>query len=707
MKKSILIFLLVGMYVASSAQQSELFVPKEIKQAYKKGTRSVDGKPGVNYWQNTVDYKIKASVDPSTRLISGSESVTYVNNSPDNLNALVIRLYNDVFKKGNARGMAVNPKDIGDGVELSNLTVNGNSVDLSNNQMVNRSGTNMVIRLPQPLASGEKISFSVDWKQYVPLTVRRTGARDSTSFFVAYWYPQVSVYDDVFGWDNINYTFETEFYNNLANFDVQITAPDNFIIWGSGELQNASDVMPTQIYKKYEQAKKSSDVVHVVDGNDIKTLKLKSNTWHFKSTEVSDYSFGMSNHYQWDATSLQVDGRPVLISSAFPTEEAENYTKLTAVQQKAMKHFSEDAPGIPYPYPAFTTFIGLFGGGMESPMMANNDGPGEGVAIHEMYHTYFPMYVRVNERRWAWMDEGWADFMTSLVSMKYFSEPGTTGSIFSNFKMGVDGFSGGIGDLPVITSSQYTAENYGYQSYTLPAFTYALLYDYLGEELFLKCYQEYIRRWAKKSPTPYDYFNTFENVSGKDLSWLWKSWYFELGYADIAIKSFEKGTLTVEKKGIKPVPVVVSVEFKNGEKKEFSEKATVFNDGKKMVSIKIPDYKNVTSIAVNNDLPDGNIRDNYFPSLEQIYKNVQVPEVVLGSFKGNEYPVNVQLYMEEGVLMMKIPEAGMEAILKPKGENHYESLDGSLDFQVFKENGATTMELQLKMYGITLTGSKQ
>jgi hypothetical protein len=202
----------------------------------------------------------------------------------------------------------------------------------------------------------------------------------------------------------------------------------------------------------------------------------------------------MSDHFLWDALSQKVSGNDVLISTAYPMEKEEDYSEVTLVQQKTMKHFSEDIPGIPYPYPSFTTFIGLRGGGMEFPMMANNDGPGEGVTIHEMFHTYFPMYVRINERRFAWMDEGWADFITALVTHKYFSDEDNTASFYSSFKFGMQGSIGTIGDLPAVTSSQYMGNNYGYHSYALPGFTYALLYQHLGEEKFLEVFQEMEKR---------------------------------------------------------------------------------------------------------------------------------------------------------------------------------------------------------------------
>ncbi|WP_297704248.1 M1 family metallopeptidase [uncultured Eudoraea sp.] len=693
--------------------QSELHIPKEIQEAYKNDTRSKDGKPGIKYWQNRVTYEIDVVVTPETRAIDGKETVVFKNNSPDELPTIVVRLYYDVFKKGNARGMSVNEKDIGEGVNIKELTVNGQKYDMTNRGMVQRSGTNLIITLTEPLKSGGEVTLGFQWEQKVPLTVRRTGAIDSTSFFVAYWYPQIAVYDDIFGWDRINYTFDTEFYNNLANFDVNITAPDNFLVWATGTLENSSAVLPSKIHERYIRAKTSTELVKVVTKEDLTNLELKSNTWNYKATEVSDFAFAMSDHFLWDALSQKVSGNDVLISTAYPMAKEEDYKEVTLVQQKTMKHFSEDIPGIPYPYPSFTTFIGLRGGGMEFPMMANNDGPGKGVTIHEMFHTYFPMYVRINERRFAWMDEGWADFITALVTHKYFSDEDNTASFYSSFKFGMQSTIGTIGDLPTVTSSQYMGNNYGYHSYALPGFTYALLYQHLGEEKFLEVFREYIRRWAKKSPTPYDFFYTFEDVSGEDLSWLWESWYFKMGYPDVAIESYKNGKLVVKRLGERPVPVSVNVEYQtkiNGKPKTYSTiiGSSTWQDDNKRLSIRIPNEKQVESFVLNSDFPDFNELDNYFPPLAERYKKLDLNKGVLGVYKVNEFPVEAIITEKEGIFFFKITRSGFSGYLLPIDKNNFTTTDGAMEINFKEEAGKVVgIEIKIEAFGITVTGQKK
>ena len=666
----------------------------------------------MNYWQNIVDYKIDVKVSPETRVIDGTEAIVYTNNSPDKLSNIVIRLYYDVFKKGNKRGMQVNADDIGDGVDIKELSVNGVTYDLDSTEIVSRRGTNLDIKLSEPLEKGDKVNLKFEWEQKVPLTLRRTGVADSTSFFIAYWYPQVAVYDDVFGWDRIDYTFETEFYNNLANFDVNITAPDNFLVWATGTLENSADVLPSDIHARYTKAKTSSELINVVTADDLKSLKLKSNTWHYKASEVSDFAFAISDHYQWDALSQKVSGNDVLISSAFPTDKADQYTKLTEVQQKTMKHFSEDIPGIPYPYPAFTTFIGLRGGGMEFPMMANNDGPGEGVAIHEMFHTYFPMYVRINERRFAWMDEGWATFVTALVEYKYFNDGKNSTSLYSNFKFGVQGMIGSIGDLPTVTSSQYMGNNLGYHSYSLPAFTYALLYQHLGEEKFLETFREYIRRWAKKSPTPYDFFYTFENVSGEDLSWLWDSWYFKMGYPDVGIESFTNGKLVINRLGDRPIPISVKAEYDtqvDGVQEVFNTmvSTSVWKDDNRTYSMDIPNGDKVNSLVINADFPDFNEIDNYFPSLADRYKKFDLSDDIMGEYTVKQYPVSIIITQESGIYKVEVTNSGIGAFLLPVDKNNFMSTDGTMTLKFNEVEGkVASVELGISTYGITITGTK-
>jgi hypothetical protein len=684
-------FLLLFLLNTSLAQEDRFFIPQEIKQAYEKGTRSYDGQPGPNYWQNTVDYQIEVEVFPAEKKLAGTESITYYNNSPGELDVLVIRLYHDAFRKANARANRVNPDDITEGVMIDSLSVDGNKLNVSNPQLVRRQGTNLIVQLPQPIESGGNINVGIAWSQQIPVTTIRTGAYDETSFFLAYWYPQVAVYDDVFGWDLLSYDFSTEFYNNLGNYDVTIKAPSNFTVLSTGELQNAQEILSAEHLERYQKAKTATEKVQIISPEDLEAgVKHSSDSWHYTASEVADFAFCLSDHYCWDAASQKVEDRQVLISSYYPARIAQQAEMVTSNQQKMMKHFSEDIPGIPYPYPEFTTFIqGIPGGGMEYPMMANNGGPGLGVTVHEMFHTYFPMYVRVNEKRFAWMDEGWADFTTSFLIRRFFEEDEEM-PLYTAVSAGVQGTLGTISDLPLITSTQFMDNtNYGYASYPLPAFLYAVLYDHLGEELFLDCWREYIRRWAKKSPTPYDFFYTFEDVSGQDLSWFWKPWFFNFGSVDVDIVSFENGQLVLENKGNRPVPILLQKTYKDGMEKMEDYSAERWKDNA-IITLDIADQDKIEFLSVNAGVPDMDMLNNFYPSLQERFEGFSITEDILGRYRLNEYPIDLTISKEEGLLLMDISAAGMRTYLMPKSELLFESVSGDIKVTFRKEEGKYT-----------------
>ncbi len=650
------IFIMLFAVLQFKAQEKRFFMPVEIKKAYDNETRSYDGKPGAKYWQNTLDYKINVKVNVAEKYLEGKENITYHNNSPNALNTIVLRLYYDVYKKGNIRGISVKEEDITDGVELKTVVINGDTIDLKNDKQVWRYGTNMSIRLNDLLKPGEKLNMNIAWKQGIPNTNRRSGVYDSTTFFIGQWYPQVSVYDDLFGWDRLNFDFNTEFYNNLANFDVEISLPENFAVWATGTFENAKDVLPNNIYTKYKEAQQSEDAVHVIDAEDLKSgFKSLNSTWHFTAHEVSDFGFGLSNHYFWDALTAKIDGRNVLVSSAYPSLQADKYKDHVKMQQKVITHFSNDFPGIPYPYEAFTTFIGLRGGGMEYPMLANNASQSTGLAIHEMYHTYFPMYVRINERRWAWMDEGWAEYGTTVVNNRYFKNKKDFEDIFSGENVSDYDLLGTVEDLPLIISSQFMDDsNYGYASYPLPANVYAILHQYLGEDIFMKCYREYIKRWAKKSPSPYDFFYTFENISGQDLSWIWKPWFFEFGYPDIKIIGLKKSKLQITNLGNKPVPLFIEVLYNDSSTQKIEKNAGVWKNAKNnIVSISIANYKNIDKIFVNKNVSDLSVLNNIYPPLKEWYIKKNVSDSVLGDYKLLLYNNEFSFVKDQGIIYIE------------------------------------------------------
>lgn len=301
------------------------------------------------------------------------------------------------------------------------------------------------------------------------------------------------------------------------------------------------------------------------------------------------------------------------------------------------------------------------------------------------------------------MDEGWADYVTSLVTNRFFQNDSS--DLFTNYKGSVGGMQGQYEDLPLFASSQFMDNtNYGYSAYPLPSFIYSMLHFHLGDELFFKAYKEYINRWAKKSPIPYDFFYTFEDVSGQDLSWLWKPWFFEFGYPDIRIGGIKKNKLTVINSGKRPVPMKVEVKYNDGTDYETSLSAKEIY-GKNEMVISIPEYKKIESISVNASLPDLDDSDNFYPPLKDRMMGVEVPEFIYGTYTIANFNIKVMMENDEGLVKVKIPAAGMNVVVMPK-EDKWMSLDEQIVIEFDNSSDKTAMTLQLKQFGVTAQGTK-
>ncbi|KAB2840788.1 MAG: M1 family metallopeptidase, partial [Melioribacteraceae bacterium] len=272
------------------------------------------------------------------------------------------------------------------------------------------------------------LELKIEWSFIIPsVSPVRMGAYDSTSFFVALWYPQIAVYDDIAGWSMYNYTGQQEFYNDANDYEVDITMPREYIVWATGILTNAEEVLNEEYFEKYNDAHETEDVINIITKKDREKKQItknETNTWKFKARYVPDFAFAVSNTYLWDLTSVEVDkstGRRVLTGAAY-NEKAEDFYEVAAITRDAVKLLSEDLPGIPYPYPTAVIFNGG-GNGMEFPMLINNPEKSSrsqtvGVAVHELVHQYFPFYTGVNEIKYAWMEEGWARMLQFDIQKK-------------------------------------------------------------------------------------------------------------------------------------------------------------------------------------------------------------------------------------------------------------------------------------------------
>ncbi len=605
--------------IASASAQSSLYLQRNIKAAYDKGTRSADGRPGPNYWQNRAEYLMSVRLDPKKRLLKGQSTITYYNNSPDTLKILRLKLAHDLYRKNGQRAYDLNAGDIDEGVNIMALSVGGQAV-AADKQRRNNTFLDIVLGAT-PVVPKSTVQVQVQWSYVLPVdegAPREFATKDGSVFFVPYWYPQVAVYDDLQGWASAPYNGLQEFYNDFSNYDVTITLPKGYMAWATGELQNAGDILAPAVLDKWKQAHTATTVISIFTEADLKKggvfNKLKEHSFHFKATAVPDFAFAASNRYNWDATSIVVDdntGRRTFVSAAYDTQ-SKDYYKVCGIGANAIRLMSTWLPGYPYPYPSMTVFNG--NDGMEFPMMCNDASTGDrdptGLTAHEISHTYFPFMMGINEQNYAWMDEGWASFFDLNLTDSLSGARGGT--------RGYGNFAGTESDVPPMVQSRFlSSPAYRNASYGRPQAAYLGLLDLLGYETFHKCMVEYMNRWQGKHPMPYDFFNTWNAASGQNLDWYWRPWFFEWGYPDLGIQgvvqdeSAGRQYVLVERVGSQPIPMHLEVEYTDGSKEVFHQKSDVWRDGKSSLRVFCAVGKNVKSAALGaRTIPDSEKKNN-------------------------------------------------------------------------------------------------
>lgn len=613
---------LILIFALSVSFGSDLKKPKEIKKAYTNQTRAFDGKPGINYWQNFSEYNIKAEIDPKTRLLSGSEKIVYFNNSPDTLKIIVLKLYQDMYKKGAARNTELNPKTVTEGVKISKLIIDGNYLSLNvDDKLISYQGTNLIIKLTSPLPPKSKTTVDVDWSFTIPKgTDIRIGTYGESTFFVGYWYPKVAVYDDIRGWDMISYNAEHEFYFDYSDMNVEIKVPKGFGVWATGMLQNASAVLHDTYLKRYNESLASDKLINIVakedSGKEIYKHQNEFTTFKYAAKNISDFAFGMSDFYLWDGTSIELEpGKRVTCFSAY-NPKSDFFYQAAVMAKRIIEFFSKEIPGVIYPYPQITVFNG--DGGMEFPMIVN-DGQFSNtindvyVTTHEIAHMYFPFYVGTNETRYGWMDEGMAYFLPWDLQIELSEYDHRTRAA-----VGFSKWSGNEMDIPLVLPSILSRDPHlSMMSYYKPALAYEMLESALGEELFAKGLKEFILRWNGKHPTPWDFFYTFEDAAKKDLSWFWNPWFFETHIPDLAIKDLKtesgKAKVLIENIGNLPVPVDLTLTLEDGTQTKLTAPTSIWKNGDIEVWLDIEIKSKIESVEfLNKNIPDGDVSNNKF-----------------------------------------------------------------------------------------------
>ena len=533
--------------------------------------RTASGAPGPKYWQQRCDYDIKAELDEANLKLNGSETITYFNNSPNQLTYLWLQLdENEHSSKNNANYQdgSTMPKQASD-LGLNRMETGGKGDDLGDNLLkvtdalgkplkytVNK--TMMRLELPTVLKPGQQFIFKIDWNYKITDRLS-VGGRGGYEFFpedgnhlftITQWYPRLCVYSDFQGWQNHQFTSRGEFALTFGNFKVQMTVPADHIIGATGECQNYQQVLTPAQFARWQKAQTTKEPIEVVTLDEAKAAeKQKSKakkTWIFKADNVRDFAWGSSRKFVMDAMPAYVEGKKVMCMSYYGKEAYGLYRKMsTKAVAHTIKTYSKFT--IPFPYPVAQSVEAA--NGMEYPMICFNYGRTEkdgsyseatkygmlGVVIHEVGHNFFPMIINSDERQWSWMDEGLNSFVEYLAEElwdnKFPTRGGPAWTITDYMRLPKD-------ELEPIMSNSENIIRFGPNAYTKPATGLNILREtIMGRELFDYSFKEYARRWAFKHPEPADLFRTMEDASGEDLDWFWRGWFYGTDACDISLDS--------------------------------------------------------------------------------------------------------------------------------------------------------------------------
>ncbi len=607
------LMLILAAVTAHSLQAQNLYLPRDIKQAYEKGTRSKDGMPGKNYWQNHGRYNITVTAMPPDRTIQGTETITYYNNSPDTLRNLVIKLFLNIHKPGAPRDGGAQEDYLTSGMHIDKFGVNGQQRPWQDNPYL---FTWQPVRLPAGLLPGDSVHLNFDWHYEISLQSGREGMIDSTTYFLAYFYPRVAVYDDYEGWDRMNFVDGKEFYSDFNDYTVTVKVPQNYIVWGTGTLHHPEALLQPAVLNRFKESMVTDQVVNIVTSEDLAAKNVTTqnpvNSWTFTASNIPDMAFGLSDHFVWDGTSVVVDdatGRRASAQAAY-NDTAADYHHVAGYARHSLNWLSHNWPGVPYPYEKTTVFQGY--AGMEYPMMANDETYEDTtfsrfVAEHEIAHTYMPFYMGINESRYGFMDEGWATTFELLMGREDLGVEQAE-NFYKQFRVQrwINDPSQGQ-DLPIITPvNELTGYAYGNNEYGKPSLGYFAMMDLLGTDVFKKCLHAYMDRWHGKHPIPWDFFYTYNNVSGKKLDWFWSNWFFSNNYIDLSLKNVVKTAkgynITIDNVGGMAAPTDIVFTYGDGSTERFHQTPAIWEKNQQQTIVSIAIKKKVASIKLDGGI---------------------------------------------------------------------------------------------------------
>jgi len=601
-------------------------------------TRSASGVPGAAYWQNRVDYNISAKIDPATKSLSADETITYTNNSPDPLGILWIQLDQNIYRR-DARAAFMPQYEVrtadefSAGYQIDRVTVEGGAHAYAPGVVI--SDTRMQLRLSEPLAAkGGLVRVHIVYHYTVPGAwggrTAATGSKNGEIFEIAQWFPRMAVYDDLRGWDTLPY-LGSEFYLDYGDIDYAVTVPWDYIVAGSGVLTNPQNVLTTVQRSRLAQAALSDKTVMILGPDDVgkpasRPTGAGVQTWRFHMAHTRDVAFTASPAFVWDAARINLPaGGHALAMSVYPVEAvgAQKWNRSTEYVKFAIEHFSQR--WFTYPWPVMVN-LGGHGAGMEYPGIVFDDMHDAGkdlfwITTHEVGHSWFPMIVGSNERRDAWMDEGFNTFIDVYASDAFNHgeyAPKRDSEYAVHGGNPVDEILPILADKAgptILAPADLISEKYRHAvSYFKPALGLVLLREQiLGAARFDPAFRRYVAAWAYKHPSPSDFFRFMQSEAGEDLSWWWRGWYFSNASLDLAV-----GTVAYEggdyRRGLHVdvlnqdqlvLPAVIEIRFVDGTAERVTLPVEAFFKGD-TAGLDLPTNKPVRDVTIDPDhvLPD-------------------------------------------------------------------------------------------------------
>jgi len=559
------------------------------------GTRSASGAPGPDYWQQRADYTIAVSLDTTEQRVAGTVTIRYTNNSPDTLRFVWLQLDQNLYRPG-SKGSMLFPADSRWGVrgfqggyDIEALQVNGRPASMHVDDTMGR------IDLEQPIPpKGGRLTVTMSYAFRVPEHGSDRMGRDGTLYEIAQWYPRMAVYDRIRGWNTDPYFGQGEFYLEYGDIDYSVTAPAGYTIAGSGVLQNAADVLTTVQRERLARASRSDSTVAIITDDEARATPTSgTRTWRFRAQNVRDVAWAGAPDFRWDA----VNANGVLAQAYYQIAKAGKAWEQAAEQTAwTIRNYSELF--YKYPYPQATSVAGTVGG-MEYPMfvMVHYGDPKDdpksifGTVNHEHGHEWFPMIVGSNERRYAWQDEGFNTYLNAFALER--RTPGTSPypGYVNNWRQTVENRI----DAPLMTPpDRIAARALGALGYRKPAVVLLALRDnVVGRATFDRAFREYTQRWAFKHPSPGDFFRTIENVSGMDLGWYWRSFWYSTDVLDIGIDNVSmrqqqgQNTAVIALRRYTPVPFPIRLRllFRDNTTQDVAMPVEVWSQGERIEAV--------------------------------------------------------------------------------------------------------------------------